>query len=190
MGLITAGQPITAAILNRQYTLGDSNNNAVTQTALTTLNTAYTIPASDAAAFTTYRQTSWGFGTWGSTQQALTFAIALAGTDIGNQPAIASTAFSASAAFRWEITLTLKCTSTGASGTWSASLRGILTQSTNAILPGTAADNSVPFTANTNADVTQDTTVGVSLAIQAKWAATTGAPTITCTDTVMERLAV
>ena len=190
MALQAAGQPILAATINRQYTLADANNTTVTGTSLANLSTAYTILASDPAAGTAYRMTSWGFGTWGSTQQILTLAMALAGVNIGNEPAIAAAALAASAAFRWELSLTLKCTGTGTTGTWSASLRGVLTQSANSILPGTAADNSVPLAATTSSPVTQDTTVANTLAIQAKWAATTGAPTITCTDTILERLAV
>lgn len=186
---IAAGQPITADFLNEQYTDADANNTTVTQTTATNLSTAYTIPASDAAAGTAYRVTCWGYGTWGSTQQVLKFAAALAGVVIGSEPAIASTAFSASAAFRWKAVLIVKCTATGTNGTWSMCLDGVLAESANAELPGTAADNVVPFVGTTGStDVTQDTTAANTIAVQAFWASTTGGPAITCTDTFRERL--
>lgn len=189
MTLQVAGQPIKAATINRQYTLADASDTTVNGASLVSLCSAYTVPASDAAQFTGYRLTAWGHGTWG-TAEKLTFAMALAGVNIGVEPAIAGAAFSNAALFDWEATLTLKCNLTGASGTWSASLRGVVSQSANAIVPGTAADNSVPFVGVTLTDVVQDTTVANTIVIQAEWAALTGAPTIVCTDTMFERLAV
>lgn len=185
--LQAAGAPIAADTINREYTQADGSNTTISGTTLANLSTVYTIAGSDAGQFTTYRLTAWGTGTW-STAGALTLAMALAGVNIGTEPTIATSAFSNGAAFHWEITLTLKCNSTGPSGTWSASLRGTVTQSSNSIVVGTAADNSVPFVAITGTEVTQDTTAANSVAIQAKFAATGGS--ITCTDTVFERLAV
>lgn len=189
MPLQQAGQPISAATINRQYTLADANNSTVSGTAYANLCTAYTIPGSDAAQFTAYRLSCWGTAAWGGTPQKLQLAMVLAGTAIGTQQLIASTAFSASATINWRLALTLMCVSTGASGTWSAELSGIFSQTANNLLPGTAADNTVPVAAVTATDVTQDTTAANSVVIQAKWVTTTG-PSITATNTMFERLAV
>lgn len=184
-----AGQVVTASMLNATYTDSDGNNSTSTGTSLAPVSTTYTIPASDAAVGTVYRLTAWGAGQWGSTQQKLTFAIALAGITLAPQPSIAAAALSASAAFSWRALLELECLSTGATGTWSASLSGTVTETANAELPGTAADNTVPFAGNTGlTDVTQDTTAAISFVIEAQWASTTGAPTITGVSTYRERL--
>lgn len=184
-----AGQVLTAAMLNATYTDSDSNNSTVTGTGLAPIATSYTIPANDAAVGTLYRLTMWGAGTWGSTQQKLTFAMALAGTALTPQPSIAATALAASAAFSWRAVIELQCVSTGATGTWSASLHGTVTETANALVPGTAADNTIPFEGNTGlSDVTQDTTAAISLVLQAQWGSTTGAPTITGVSTYRERL--
>lgn len=187
--LQAAGAPIPADTINRQYTLADAGNTTVSGTSLANLSTPYTIAASDAAQFVTYRLTSWGTATWGATPQKLQLAMVLAGTAIGTQPLIASTAFSANAVLNWRLVLELMCVSTGASGTWSAALSGCFTETANNVLPATAADNTVPIVAVTGTDVTQDTTVANSLAIQAMWVTTTG-PTITCINTRFERQAV
>ena len=189
MPLAQAGSPVTADMVNRQYTLADANNTTASGTALSALCTAYTIPASDAAAFTCYRLTTWGTAAWGATQRELTLAMVLAGTVIGTEPKIAATAFAASAAINWKLVLTLMCVSTGTSGTWSAELSGWFMQTANNALPGTAADNTVPVVGVTGTDVTQDTTAANSLVIQALWTGGTG-PTITATNTMFERLAV
>lgn len=186
--LVLAGQSITPAILNRIYGTADTTSHTVNGTTFADLSSVYTIPAGDAQGGTAYRIKAFGSGTWGSTQQALSFACALAGTDIGTTPAIASTALSASAAFDWEAEVVLICATPGSSGTWVASVRGVITQSANAILPATAADNTIPFAGCTHSAVTQDTTVSDTLSIQAKWASATGAPTLTCLGTLFEKV--
>lgn len=188
MPLAQAGQTITADMINRQYTQADASNTTVSGTTLANLCTAYTIPASDAGQFTSYRLTCWGTAALASTQRQLNLAMVFAGTAIGTQPKIAATAFAASATLNWKLILTLMCVSTGASGAWSAELSGWFAQTANPILPGTAADNAVPVVGTTGTDVTQDTTTANSLVIQALWAAT--GPSITTTNTMFERLAV
>lgn len=189
MTLARAGSPITADMINRQYTLADSSLTTVTAATAGNLSSVYTILASDAGQGTCYRLTCSGTGTWGSTQQKLTLNMALAGTSIGTTPAIAAAAFSASAAFAWKLVLEIMCTSTGAAGTWGADLAGVFTQTASNILPGTAADNTVPLAGCTTSDVTQDTTIANTLAVQAAWASVTGSPAISCNRTKFERLA-
>jgi hypothetical protein len=186
---VAAGQAVTASELNATYTDSDPNNNTSSSTSFAGISTTYTIAANDAAVGTIYRITCWGTGTWGATQQKLTLGIALAGTVLTPQPIIASTALAASAAFSWRAVIELQCISTGATGTWSASISGVITQTANNILPGTAADNTIPFTGNTGtSDVTQDTTASISVALQALWASVIGGPTITGVSTYRERL--
>lgn len=187
-GPVLAGQRITTDVLNRIYGIADTTAHTVTATTFTDLSSVYQLGANDAQDGTAYRITAVGNGTWGSTQQALTVACALAGTAVGTTPAIASTALSASAAFDWEFCARLVCVGPGATATWMASVSGIVTQSANAVIPGTAADNSVPLAGCTHTAVTQDSTIADAFSIQAKWAATTGTPTLTCRYTLFERV--
>ena len=82
----------------------------------------------------------------------------------------------------------LICVTSGTSGTWVATIKGTLTESANAINPGTAADNSVGFAGCTHTAVTQDTTVADTLEIDAKWAGTTGTPTLSCVGSLFEKV--
>lgn len=185
---VLAGELITADVLNRIYGQADTTSHTITGTSFASASSVYTITASDAQAGTAYRLTCWGNGTWGSTQQVLTAAVALASTQIGITPAIAATAFAASAAFDFRFEARLVCVSPGASATWIAEVGGVVTESANALLPGTAASNTVPFTGCTHSAVTQDSTVDNVFAIQAKWASATGSPTLTVRATMFERV--
>ncbi len=184
----TGGQPawVNPAGLQARMVgarLGTVNTNTVTAAALSNLFND-TIPAGDAGTGSVYRARAWGFGTWGSTQQALTFAArfgSTAATVIGTTPQIAATALAASAAFEWEVTAELVCVTSGASATWRANIKGTVTQTANAILPGTAADNTIAFTGGTSSDLTLDSTVNEAFGLSAAWASTTGAPTLTKT---------
>lgn len=186
--LVLAGQRITPAVLNRIYGNADANAHTANTAAYLDLSSVYQVPASDAQVGTAYRLTTFGNGTWGSTQQALTLTVALAGTAIGTAPVIASTAFSASAAFDFWAETVLICVSTGSSGTWVASLKGNVSETANPLAPGTASTNSAGFTGCTHAAVTQDTTVANNFSVQAKWASTTGSPTLTCRGTLFEKV--
>ena len=183
-----AGQDITPALLNHMYGLSDTNTTVVTAIALANLSTAYTIPAGDATTSTSYRLSASGFGVWGSTQQTLKWAVALAGTSIGTTPTIAATQFSASATFRWRASAILTPAVIGSSGEWWADLDGVVTQTANSIVVGTAADNTVPFCGSSASQFAQDTTVANTFAIQVAWGSATGAPTITCQRTLFERV--
>lgn len=185
--LVLAGQTLTPAVLNRIYGTADSVSHTVNNTGYAQLSSIYTIPAGDASSGTAYQITTFGNGTWG-TAEAITFSAALAGTEIGTAPQIAGAALSNAAAFDFEVTVTLICVSNGSSGTWVSSIRGLITESANAINPGTAADNPIPFCGCTHTAVTQDTTIGDAFGIYAKWAGTTGTPTVSCVGTLFTKL--
>jgi hypothetical protein len=186
----TAGQDPTPGQLNAYYGDADTNNVTVTQATFTTVSGSYTIPANEAAANSAYELLTGGSGVWGSTQQALSFQITLAGTVLFANTTIANTAFAASAAFRWSARALIVCNAAGATGTWTGDLLGCLTQIANNINPGTAANNTVPFAdSNTGAVITQDTTVAIAVVLQAKWNATTGAPTISGRHTCFRKIA-
>lgn len=186
--LIVAGQRITPAVLNRIYGTADTNSHTVVATSLTALSSVYQIPAGDPQNGTAYRLECFGNGTWGSTQQTLTVSTVLASSAIGTEPAVASTALAASAAFDWNLSVLLICATTGSSGTWLARISGQVNETANALLPATAADNTVSFTGCTHAAVTQDTTIANNLSIKVKWASATGSPTITCLGTLFEKV--
>lgn len=188
LSLVLAGEEITPSILNRIYGQADTTSHTVNNTTYANLSTAYSIPAGDALVGTAYRLTTFGNGTWGSTQQALTVSATLAGTNIGTAPAIASTAFSASAVFDFEFSIKIVCVSTGTTGTWIASITGGANETTNPVLPGTAADNTATLFGCTHSAVTQNTTIANSWAIQAKWASATGSPTLACLATIFEKV--
>jgi hypothetical protein len=155
---------------------------AVTVTAAAFTNLAsYTVPGADAQAGSIYQFTMFGYGTWGSTQQALSLQPQLGGVTIGSAQVIDATVFAISAAFRWNAAVWLEVNAPGASGSWNVGWQFNATQITNNIIPGTAANNTVGVSSgNGSAAITADSTVSEALTFQAKWAATTGAPTITC----------
>jgi|SRR5580698_1741461 hypothetical protein len=185
--LVLAGQTITPAVLNRIYGTGDAVAHTVNNTSYAQLSSIYAIPASDAQSGTAYRLSTFGNGTWG-TAEALTIAVGLAGTEIGTTPVISGSAFSNAAAFDFELNATLICVTNGTSGTWVAKIRGVLTQSANSVLPGTAADNTADVVGCTHTAVTQDTTIADNFGVYAKWAGTTGSPTLSCVGTLFEKV--
>lgn len=188
LALTQAGSRVTASVLDRIYGMADTNITTVTAASATALSTAYTIPANDAVAGTAYRLICGGNGTWGSTQQALHFQAYMAGSALGGGPTILNTAFAVSAAFKWKAEFIVYCGAIGVTGWFESDMDGCVTQTANSILPGTAADNTVPFIDSTTANHTQDTTASIAVQLYAWWAATTGAPTITCRHTLFEKV--
>lgn len=176
-----------APVVARYYGLADTTETAVTAASAEALSSVYTIPAAEATAGSAYELCCGGFGTWGSTQQALTLAMTLNGTSFGSGGAghVAAGALAASAAFFWSAKITL-ISADGAS-TWVCRLDATVAQGANSANPGTAADNTIPLT------VTLDHTAAVSspvtVALGALWASTTGAPTLTCTMTTFRKIA-
>ena len=190
--LIAAGQLLQAgqgqAQLSQYYGNADTAQTAVTSASLVNLSSVYTIPAGEPYANAAYELSCAGYGVWGSTQQALTLSPLLgAGAITGTARVIASTAFSASAAFHWSVVIGITCTD-GVSG-WQGSMAGSVAQTANAILPGTAADNSVALAGATSASYTAAVSSALSVCLQAKWASATGSPTLTCVRTTFRKVA-
>jgi hypothetical protein len=167
-------------------TTANLNVNTVTAATLGNL-TNQTIPASDVSVGSVYKLRAFGQGTWGSTQQQLTFEATLGGTILCSC-AIAATAFAASAIFDWEAEVTLACKTTGSGGTWNANVRVLATQQTNASTGLTAAANEVAVNGNNGVTpVAVSTTAANVFELGCFWAATVGAPTISKTTGWLEK---
>lgn len=174
--------------LNQYYGYADCNTTTVTAASYTTLSTQYTIPAGEPYADASYVLTCAGYGTWGSTQEALTLIPYLGSSTVsGPGREIAAAAFSASAAFDWWVMVELTC----ADGIedWQVSMTGAVCQTANAIVPGTAADNSVTLAGATSTAATAAISGSIAVCVQAKWGATTGSPTITTVRTNFRKVA-
>jgi hypothetical protein len=191
--LIYAGQVQQAgqgqAQLSQYYGYADTTQTTVTAASLANLSTVYSIPANEPYAGAAYELTCAGYGTWASSgPQALTLSPLLgSGTITGTARVIAAAAFSASAAFQWWTTIGITC-SDGVSS-WQGSMTGAVAETANALNPGTAADNSVALAGATSASYTAAVSSALSVALQAKWALTTGAPTLTCVRTTFRKVA-
>ena len=158
----------------------------VTAAALTQLSGSFSIAASSAAVGSTYRLTAWGYGTWGSTAQGITFQADLNGVALGFAPFLGSGNLSTSEAFVWRAVIVYQCVTTGGSGTWTGFIDGIVTQTANSINSLTASQNAVPFSGSSTATQVQSTTVAIPCLLAVKWASTTGAPTISCLGSMFE----
>ena len=190
--LIAAGQPLVAGTaagqLNQYYGYADANQTTVTAATLTSLSSVYTIPAGEAYAGAAYELACGGNATWGSTAQWLTLHLLINGAAAGHSPSISATAFSTSAALTWTAVLDFICVD-GVSE-WQAGLRFQISQYTNAIVPGTAADGEATASAGTGSGpYTADVADAITCALGVHWEATTGAPTITCLRTRFRKVA-
>ncbi|HEY6275592.1 MAG TPA: hypothetical protein VIX86_04600 [Streptosporangiaceae bacterium] len=149
----------------------------------------FTIPAGDMEVGAVYEITYKGQGVWGSTQQTLIFQVAIDGANVSTTAGIAGADFAASATFSWSCRVLLICGTAGAAGRVQVHMAGCITQNDHVITPGTAANNTVPWEGTSKADVAVDTTASHTLALQAEWASTTGAPTITARNSWIQRIA-
>jgi hypothetical protein len=178
--LILAGQSLTAALLNQYYSFADANATTVTAASAANLSSVYTIPGGEpVAGESTYGLWCGGNGAWGSTPQTLELTFALNGSGVGVGQVVGSSCFSASAAFRWAAHFSVTCATTGSGGTWFGSLNALITQTANNVIPGTAANNTVPVADGNLSAHTAATNAPITVALQAAWGSTTGAPTIT-----------
>lgn len=189
--LIQPGQDLVAGTaagqLNQYYGNADTTATTVTAAAYTNLSTVYTIPAGEAYAGASYLLSCGGYGTWGATQQALDLLLYIGSSVTGCNPAVSSVALAAGATFAWSIIAELTCAD-GVSA-WQATMQGGLVQTNNAISPGTAADNGIPLAGGTTAAHTASVSSSIAVAVQARWGATTGAPTITNVRTRFSKVA-
>ncbi len=160
---------------------GDAGSLTVTQAAFTALTATYTPNANDGSVATGYRIRTRGTGTWGSTQQTLTLGVGVGGAGPFAQLAVPAAAFAISTAFQWEAEATVQVLTTGAGGTCTVTLRAILSAPVGPV-------DVVKVRHSTG--VAFNTTLARALNIQAQWAATTGAPTITSNGSDFERTGV
>lgn len=182
MGLstATAGQRITPSLLNRMYGQADTNSHTVTAASLTDLSSVYVIAANDGSANTAYRLTCYGQGTWGSTQQNLVVQGTLGSSTSLGSATVPAANLSASTSFRWYLTLNLVVATTGSSGTAVGGFDGHLY--------ATGTGGNAARVVACAGSVAMDTTAANNFKLQANWASTTGASTLTCLATIFERV--
>lgn len=187
---IQAGQALIAGTgpgqLNQYYGVADATPTTVTAAALANLCTPYVIPANEAYAGAAYEMAAAGNGVWGSTVQSLQFSMFL-GSAFGTAPTIGASLFNASQAFQWSLVMKLTCID--GVNQWWADLVGNLVNSSTTLLPGTAANNACPIAAVNTGVRLASVTSALTAVIQAKWSATTGAPTISTTKTTWRKIA-
>jgi late competence protein required for DNA uptake (superfamily II DNA/RNA helicase) len=71
---------------------------------------------------------------------------------------------------------------------WNGSMSAVLQEIDNAVLPGTAADNSVTL-AVTPSGITEAVSSPITVALQALWASAVGSPSITGIWTTFRKVA-
>jgi Pectate lyase superfamily protein len=142
------------------------------------LGAPVTIPANDATTGTVYKVTCFGTGTEATGAAVpLTVAVALGGLNLGTfQPA---TLPAAGSAFSWRYECDLYVAAAGTSGRVVPS--GTFRWGASGTAAATTMHGGTPQTINT--------TSPNQLGLTAKWASATGAPTITCACTIVERVA-
>lgn len=161
------------------------NINTITAASFTNLSVV-TIPAGDANLDgATYKWKMFGYGTWGSTAQSLTFGIrfgANASSIIGSIQTVAAATFGTSASFQWvaDVTLTLVTNPGLSTATWRANARVTLASS----------GASITVTGGTgSSDITLDASVAEQFGLSCEWGSATGAPTISKSYAQFERTA-
>lgn len=135
----------------------------------------WTIDAADASLNDIYKLELRGHGTQGSTAQALT----LAAFGTGNVTINAAN-LPANTGFAWSFTAELFIKSTGAGGTCDLITKLEVSNGTSGIYAAAIASNR---------SVAINTTVGNNFVAQAAWGTITGAPTITCDENWLEKIA-
>jgi hypothetical protein len=179
--LIQAGQTPAATSaaggLNQYYGYADAVQTTVTAASLANLSSVYTIPAGEAYAGAAYCLRCGGLGTWGSSAQNLGLAAVLDGTTIHTTVQVASAVFNTSVSFLWSAQIDLVCAD-GISQ-WFGSLKAWGQQNTGAVNIGTVASNAFVLTDSNSSAATAAVSSAVTVALQAKWASTTGSPTLT-----------
>lgn len=151
----------------------DNTAVTVTQAVATDLTHAYSITGGDAQTDTVYTIKAGGFGVQGSTQQNLTVSVSVFGVTLASRTLLGTT-IPANGTFHWEFECIISVLTTGVTGTVTATSRFTWSQT------GTNTNKETDSGGNTNTTgTTVDTTANTHLSMQAAWASTTGAPTIT-----------
>jgi hypothetical protein len=189
--LIQAGQLLVAGTgpgqLNQYYGFADANQTVFTAATFGNVSTPYVIPAGEADyADVSYQLDCGGYGVQGSTQQQLYFSM-YAGSQLGSQPWVAAATLSVSQAFRWWMRMILTCSD--GSDSWWGTLEGGVVESGQATNPGTAGQQACAMADANTAVHLVSTSSAITCAIQAKWNATTGAPTMTNVRTRWAKIA-
>lgn len=192
MPLVPAGSRITGTLLSLNYKNADIGAVAVTQATLTPITGTFTIPGGDAVVGNEYEIEAWGNGTWGATAQALSFQGLFGGVALGNPLQFASSVFNTNQIFRWWCSIRVICLSIGSTGTWSSLCRGALSANNTALVATNSASGTTIYgvACESTATETVDSTISEGLVLQAQWASTTGAPTITKTVAMQRKIGV
>jgi hypothetical protein len=187
-----AGARITGTLLSLNYKNADIGAVTVTQNVLTSLTGSFTVPGGDALVGNEYEIEAWGDATWGSTVQALTFQGGLGAVLLGNPLTFAQGVFPTNQAVRWRCKLSVICLTLGATGTWSSKCEATLSANNTAltITNGGTTTTISGVACEASGTETVDTTAAQGLVLQASWAATTGAPTITKRVAMQRKLGV
>jgi hypothetical protein len=176
-----------APVVAKYYGLADVASHPVTAATLQNVSSSYVIPADEAVAGSAYELCAGGNGTWGSPQQKLTLAMFFnTSYGSGSGGKVDAAAFAASAAFQWQARIILVCAD-GVSS-WTGTMSAVLQQVANAVIPGTAADNSVAV-ACTPPAIVEAVSSPITVSLQAQWASTTGAPGIEGSWTTFRKVA-
>lgn len=164
-------------------------NTTVTAATLTNLASA-TVLANDAEIGAVFELEVNGNGTWAATTgQTLQLAVALGGTAMSSLT-LGATYLAAGTNFRFKVRVRVFCHTTGATGTWSSEVEGELSAFGNNLVGGAGSQNTAGFiSCESTGTTTKDTTVNETLALQAAWGATTGAPTLTSRTAIYKRVA-
>lgn len=159
----------------------DHTVTTVTAAANTRITKAWSIPATDGLVDSIYKLTAWGFGTLGSTLQNLTWGIGLSGTVIRSVVVASPGAISQS--FRWYNTIIFHVLTTGAGGTGDCSMSGSWGSAQAA-----TAEAAVTCGSPSAGAEAINTNIANDLELFVGWASITGAPTITCIGSKLERM--
>ena len=188
--LVMAGQDLAAGTgpgqLNQYYGFADTSQTTFTSATQGALCSAYTIPAGEAYAGSSYEMRCSGFGAQGSTQQTLQFQMFL-GSAFGTIPTLGAVVLSASQAFAYSLVMTLTCAD-GINAWWGDLLGAVVETSAN-LIPGTGGQQPVPIAASSLSAHTAAVSSAQTAVIQVKWGSATGAPTITNNKTNWRKIA-
>jgi hypothetical protein len=183
-----AGARITGTMLSLNYKNADIGSVTVTAATPTDLTGTFSIPGGDALVGNEYEVEAWGNGIQGATPQILTFQGVFAGQNLVTVQ-IGTNVLPASLIFRWHIHIRMICLSIGATGTFqSLNFGEISTFNQQLNYSGNPSTGFAECEATGNYVV--DTTASQGLKLQASWAATTSAPTITKTIAMQRKIGV
>jgi hypothetical protein len=145
----------------------------------------YTIPANDAQIGTIYKIHCWGLGSQTVAVQNVAWQCYLGATGLGQ--IIAAAAAQALGNWVWWVDATLQIITIGTSGTANSYIRGSQNQTTNNLVPGTAADNTIPF-AQQGTTTPINTTVSNTFISKGGYSTNQVGTTFICDGSYVERI--